>query len=341
MPGTDEERPMTEPQQPPEPQPPPAEQAGVQPSSQLFRKEALDHHARPEAQGTLLHLSPLWARTTYWIILALVLTAGVILALVDIYDYAMGPVFIQVKGVEDVISTAGGKVSRVLVQRGQQVKAGQPLVELAAVVESVERERLEQEFRTQLAATLLNPLNTAAQQSLSNLRSALDMSRVRLDERSLKAPFDGVVGDLRVREGQVIGSGEVALSLLREGTECYALALVPGRYRPMIKPGQGFRLELEGFPYLYQELTVASISDELVGPAEVSRYLGPDLGDAVQLEGPVTVVEARLSGHSFRNRGRDYSYYTGMPGTARVKVRARSGWVTLLPILEYLGGKNE
>jgi multidrug efflux system membrane fusion protein len=334
---------MTEPQQPPEPQQPTAEQATAAqtPAPQLFRKEALEHHARPEAQGTLLHLSPLWARTTYWIVLVLVVTAGVALALVDIYDYATGPVFIQVKGLEDVISTAGGKVSRVLVQRGQQVKAGQPLVELSASVESVERERIEQEFRTQLAATLLNPLNTSAQQSLSNLRSALDLSRVRLEERSVKAPFDGVVGEVRVREGQVIGSGEVTLSLQREGTECYALALVPGAYRPMIKPGQGFRLELEGFPYLYQELTVASISDELVGPAEVSRYLGPDLGDAVQLEGPVTVVQAKLPGSSFRNRGREYNYYTGMPGTARVKVRARSGWVTLLPILEYLKGSSD
>jgi hypothetical protein len=29
-----------------------------------------------------------------------------------------------------------------------------------------------------------------------------------------------------------------------------------------------------------------------------------------------------------------------MPGIARVKVRARNGWVTLLPILEYLGGDD-
>ncbi|WP_224247950.1 efflux RND transporter periplasmic adaptor subunit [Hyalangium gracile] len=310
-------------------------------SQKLFRQQALEHHARPEAQGALLQLAPIWARTAYWIVVALVTVGGVGLALVDIHDYAQGPAFVQVKGVEDVISNAGGKVSRVRVKRGQQVKAGEPLVELYASLESVERERLEQEFRTQLAATLLNPNNTAAQQALSNMRSALDLSQARLAERSLRSPFDGWIHDVRVREGQVIGTGEVVVSVMREGTECWVQALVPGRYRPMIKPGQGFRLELEGFPYLYQELTVDSLSDELVGPAEVRRYLGPDLGDAVQLEGPVMVVEARLPASSFRTDKRDYNYYTGMPGTARIKVRARNGWVTLLPILEYLRNDDE
>jgi hypothetical protein len=61
----------------------------------------------------------------------------------------------------------------------------------------------------------------------------------------------------------------------------------------------------------------------------------------VRIEGPVMVVEARLPGGTFRSDGRDYPYYTGMPGIARVKVRARNGWVTLLPILEYLGGSDD
>jgi multidrug efflux pump subunit AcrA (membrane-fusion protein) len=307
---------------------------------QLFRQEALTHHARPEARGSLLQLSPVWARSAYWIVVVLVVVGGVGLALVDINDYAEGPLLVQVKGLEDVTATAGGRVSRVLVSRGQHVKAGQPLVELYSGVESGERERLEQEFRNQLAASLLNPSNATAQAALSALRSQLESSQARLEERSLRAPFDGQVNDVRVREGQFLGAGEVVVSVLRDGAESWALALVPGRYRPMIKPGQGFRLELEGFPYEYQELEVTAISDELVGPTEVRRYLGPGLGDALILQGPVVAVSARLPSSTFKSDGRTYSYYTGMPGIARVKVRARNGWVTLLPILEYLGGDD-
>ncbi|HEX8441265.1 efflux RND transporter periplasmic adaptor subunit, partial [Archangium sp.] len=261
-------------------------------------------------------------------------------ALVDINDYAEGPLLVQVKGLEDVTATAGGRVSRVLVSRGQHVKAGQPLVELYSGVESGDRERLEHEFRNQLAASLLNPSNATAQAALSALRSQLESSQARLAERSLRATFDGQVNDVRVREGQFLGAGEVVVSILRDGAESWALALVPGRYRPMIKQGQGFRLELEGFPYEYQELEVTAISDELVGPTEVRRYLGPGLGDALTLQGPVVAVSARLPASTFQSDGRSYTYYTGMPGIARVKVRARNGWVTLLPILEYLGGDD-
>jgi membrane fusion protein, multidrug efflux system len=307
---------------------------------QLFRKEALDHHARPEVRGGLLELSPGWARGAYWLVVALVVVGGVGLALVDINDYAQGPVFIQVKGQEDITATAAGRVSRVLVSRGQHVKAGQPLVELYSGMETAERERMEQEFRRQLAASLLNPLDPGLQQSLSALHSQLEQSQARLQERSLRAPFDAVVNDVRVREGQHLNAGEVVVSILRDGAESWALALVPGRYRPMLEPGQGFRLELEGFPYDYQELEVSVVSDELVGPAEMRRYLGPGLGDTLVVQGPVVAVMARLPASTFQSNERTYSYYTGMPGTARVKVRARNGWVTLLPILEYLGGDH-
>jgi multidrug efflux system membrane fusion protein len=244
------------------------------------------------------------------------------------------------KGQEDLTATAAGRVSRVLVSRGQHVKAGQPLVELYSGLETAERERMEQEFRAQLAASLLQPLDPSAQQALSALRSQLESSQARLRERSLRAPFDAVVNDVRVREGQHLNAGEVVVSILREGAESWALALVPGRYRPMLEPGQGFRLELEGFPYDYQELEVSVVSDELVGPAEMRRYLGPGLGDTVSVQGPVVAVMARLPASTFQSHERTYSYYTGMPGTARVRVRSRNGWVTLLPILEYLGGDD-
>lgn len=303
---------------------------------QIFRQEALSHHARPEAQGTLLQLSPMWARSTYWVLVALVLCGGVGLALVDINDYGQGPALIQVKGLEEVSAPVGGRVSRVLVQRGQQVKAGEPLVELYSNTEQAQQERVAQEYRAQMAALLANPLDSAARQAVASLRAQLELTEAQLDERALRAPCDGVINDVRVREGQFLVQGEVVASVLREGAEAWALALVPGRYRPMIQPGQPFRLELEGFPYLYQELTATEVSDELVGPAEVRRYLGPALGDAVAIEGPVVVVAARLPGDTFQSDGRTYSYYTGMPGTARVEVRARNGWVTLLPILEYL-----
>ncbi len=306
------------------------------PQQPLFRQEALNHHARPEARGSLLQIQPLWARLTFWIIVVAFLLLSVAWAVVSIDDYATGPVFMKVKGLEDVTVTSQGRVSQVFVTRGQRVQAGQPLMELHANLESVERDRMMQEFRTQLAAGLADPLNTGTRQTLATLRTQVEMSEARLSERTLRAPISGRVHDVRVRPNQFVGPGQVVVSILEEQAEVFAMAMVPGQFRPMVKPGQPMRLEISGFPFVYQDLEVTSVSDELVGPAEMSRVLGPGLGDAVTLQGPHVVVEGRLHSPTFEVDGRTYNYYTGMPGTAWVKVRARKGWLLLLPILEMI-----
>jgi biotin carboxyl carrier protein len=302
----------------------------------LFRQEALEHHGKGEVQGSLLRLTPLWTRIAYWVVVGLCLVLGVGLAVVQVNDYAEGPLVVQVKGVEDVTATAGGRVSRLLVKRGQQVRAGEPLVELYARQEEAQVTRANEELRAKLAASLLDPLSSM-RQPIAGLRAELDLNEARLSERTLKAPMDGWVGDIRVREGTYVAPGEVVLTLMRdEGTESYALALVPGQYRPMLQPGQPMRLELNGFAYLYQDIIVTSVSDELVGPAEVKRYLGPALGDVLPLEGPVVVVEGKLPRDTFKARGFTYRYYDGMVGRVSVRLRSRSGWAMLIPALDLL-----
>jgi len=302
----------------------------------LFRQEALEHYNRGEVHGSLLKLTPFWVRITYWLVVALALSLALVLALVDVHEHAQGRLLIQVQGVEDITSTAGGRVSRILVSRGQRVRAGEPLVELYARGETAERDRVVQEFRAQLATRLTDPLNTAARQALGSLRAQLDLNEVLVSERTLVAPFDGWVREMRVRENQYIGAGEVVATLSKEETAAKALLLVPGRYRPMLKPGQPLRLELDGFAFLYQDVTVSVVSDELVGPTEVRRYLGPDLGDVVTVDGPMVMVEARLPEEGLRTHGHTYHYYSGMVGTGRVQVRSRNGWTMLVPALDAL-----
>jgi multidrug efflux pump subunit AcrA (membrane-fusion protein) len=304
------------------------------PQSQLFRQEALEHHARPQAKGSLLRIQPFWARVTFWLIAVLALTLGTGLALVEVNDYATGPVVMQVKGLEDVTITSPGRVSQVFVTKGQYVRVGQPLLELHSTLEEVESQRMRQEFRSQLAAGLLDPLNAGARQAISGLRTQMEMSEARLSERIIRATSDGLIHDVRAKPNQYLTAGQVVASILHDGAEVFALALVPGQYRPMVKPGQQIRVEISGFPYVYQYLEVTSVSDELVGPGEVRRILGPELGDAVQLQGPHVLVEGRLPSPTFQVDGHTYNYYTGMPGTAWVRIRARNGWLMLLPILE-------
>lgn len=304
----------------------------------LFRREALEHYTQSEEKGSLLELTPFWVRFTYWNLVALALTAAVVLAVVRVHEYAQGPLLIQVAGVEDIPATAGGRISRVHVRRGQRVRAGEPLVQLYARGETAERERVAQEYRAQLAVRLTDPLNATARQSLGTLRAQLDLNDALVSERTLVAPFDGVVREVRVHEHQYLGAGEVVATLAKEDTEVKALLLVPGQYRPRLKPGQPLRLELQGFSYLYQDVTVTAVSDELLGPTEVRRYLGAALGDILKIDGPMVRVEARLPDTGLRAHGDSFQYYTGMVGTGRVQVRSRSGWMLLIPALDALWG---
>ena len=310
------------------------EQPSAAPPS-LFRREALEHHQQGELQGSLLHLTPFWVRFTYWNLMALAVCMALLLAVVRVHEYAQGPLLIQVQGVEDISATAGGRVSRIRVDRGQWVRAGEPLVELYARGETAERERVAQEFRTQLAVRLADPLDAAARQSLGGLRTQLELNEVRVSERTLVAPFDGWVREVRVHENQHVGAGEVVATLAKDATEVRALVLVPGRYRPLLQPGQPLRLELDGFAWLYQDVTVRAVRDELLGPSEIKRYLGAAQGDVVKVEGPLVLVEALLPGETLRTPGdAAWRYYSGMVGTGRVRVRERSGWSVLLPMFD-------
>ena len=200
----------------------------------LFRQEALEHYGQGELRGSLLKLTPFWVRFTYWNLLVLAVCLGLLLAVVRVHEYAQGPLLIQVRGVEDISATAGGRVSRILVSRGQRVREGEPLVELYARSQTAERERVEQEFRTQLAVRLTDPLDAAARQSLGSLRAQLELNDVLVSERTLVAPFDGWVREVRVHENQYVAAGEVMVTLARKDTEVKALLLVPGHYRPKI-----------------------------------------------------------------------------------------------------------
>jgi hypothetical protein len=95
-------------------------------------------------------------------------------------------------------------------------------------------------------------------------------------------------------------------------------------------------LELSGYKYAYQNFVVDSIDNQIVGPTEVRRYLGPGVGDAIPLNGPVVLVYAQLPGSTFVAEGRTYNYYDGIQGTAQARARTTSLAVLFFPWLKAL-----
>ena len=119
-----------------------------------------------------------------------------------------------------------------------------------------------------------------------------------------------------------------------------ATILVPGEARPLLKRGMKARLEIVGYRYAYQQLAIATVSDEVIGPNEARRALGPGIAEAVAVPGPVVLLEAPLPGPSFSAEGKTYQYHQGMLASAEIKVRRETILMQLIPALRVVFGRE-
>jgi multidrug efflux pump subunit AcrA (membrane-fusion protein) len=311
--------------------------AGLQ--GDLFRKEALDHHLQAsDANQEPLMLSPAWTRWTYWLLLAMLVVSLVYSLVGEVHEYASGLGVVWTGGRSDLTAVEPGTVASIEVDPGEHVQAGQVLMRFHEKQEAAELDRIEQEFEMQLTNRLRDPSDPGAEQALLNLRAQRELGRARLEQRTLRAPVAGTVSDLRAQPGQYATPGQVLASILHDGEQAdpKVVILLPGEYRPQIRPGMLVRFEISGYRYAYQALKVRSVGDEVVGPNEARRYLGPGLADSVTVGGPVVVVEADLPSDSFQAEGKTYRYHNGMNGIAEVRVRSEKILFTLVPGLKAL-----
>lgn len=305
-------------------------------SEGLFRQEALRHHERGGEMGTLLRLTPRWARWSFPLVAgaaAFYLLFGV---LGRVSTYASGPAAVRVEDRFELTALAAGRVDSVEVRPGQRVAQGQVLARFSDEAERAELERLEREFELHLAQRMRDLTDEGARQALGSLRVQKELAEARWEQRQVRAPRSGVVGDVRLRPGQHVAQGEVMVSLLGTTSPVVVTAALPGEYRPLLEAGAVLRLELKGFPYRYQELIVEDVADELVGPEEVRRYLGLSTLQGLDPGAATVLVRARLPARSFEMEGRRLAYFDGMPGRAQVRLRSEPLLVALVPGLKAL-----
>lgn len=311
--------------------------------STIFREAALEHHFRGiHAQGDLLRLSPHWVNWAYRLLLAVSAAGSAYFVFGRVNEYATGIAVIRDEGRTVVSALTGGTITEIAVRAGQRVETNQPLLRFNDAPEKIELERLHREFNLRQIDRLKDPNDQAAQQQLATVRVQIETAEKRLKERTISAPCSGVVRDVRIRPNQLVAPGELLLTIVGEDDALSAVAILPGHYRPLLKPGNPLRLEPAGFRYAYQRLTIDAIGDEVVGPNEVRRFLGPEVADSLALQGPAVIVLAHLPSRRFKAHGRWHEYHDGMPGTAEARVRSESILFALVPGLRAVfGGGDE
>jgi membrane fusion protein (multidrug efflux system) len=144
------------------------------------------------------------------------------------------------------------------------------------------------------------------------------------------------VQDVRIRPGDFLRAGEPALSLVPLEPEYEVIALLPGHVLPQLETGMRVRLRIQGYAYAEIDTTIESIGNQVIGPAEARRFLGPDIGDAIEIPGPVVVVRCALPVDRFYTSTREYRVHDGMHAIAEVEVRRERILYRLIPALRRL-----
>ena len=298
----------------------------------IFRTEALEHQRfGGQRHGDLLRLSPEWTDWTYRLLLGFFVATLLYLCLGRMNDYAAGPGIVRAKFKTEVTCPVSATVQEVAVAPGERVQAGQLLVRLVDEEQIATVQKIEQELEVELAACLRNPLDESARRSAASLRSQLHYARQMLAARRLTAPVTGVIRDVRIRPGQSVSPGQLMVALSGPDSQLALVVMLPGYFRPQLEIGQLGRFEITGYAHAYQPVVLGKIADELIGPSEARRYLGPEIADAVLVNGSVVLVEATLPGESFTADGRQYIYADGMQGQVQVRVRSIPIILNLVP----------
>ncbi|HXU45263.1 MAG TPA: GAF domain-containing protein [Thermoanaerobaculia bacterium] len=309
----------------------------------VFREEALDHHlAAARKEGEVLRISPAWVDWASWLLFGLAGASLLFLALGRIHERATGVAVVRLAGRTEITADVNGTVAAVEVSPGQRVAAGAPLVRFHGLSENADLSRLTQEFEQELAARLRDPSDRAAEAALIALRGEIELAQARVAEREVRAPRAGIVSDVRVRSGQSVVPGQVILALSTGSGPPRIAILLPGRIRPQLVPGLPLRVELDGFRYSYLRLKIESVGDEVLGPDEAKRLLGPDLAGGAPITGPIVFAWARLPGPRFVVDGQSYAFYDGLWGNAEVSLRSEPLATALMPGLRALtGGRRD
>ncbi|WP_427939763.1 efflux RND transporter periplasmic adaptor subunit [Achromobacter marplatensis] len=148
-----------------------------------------------------------------------------------------------------------GRVTQILFTAGQHVQAGQLLVQFNDAPEQGELARLQAQARN--ARTLLErtrrllPQQAATREQLDQAQAdydqaAADIKRVQalIEQKRVKAPFDGVLGVRRVNLGQFAKAGDPLVSLT-DATTLYANITLPEQALGALRTGQSVTVTVD------------------------------------------------------------------------------------------------
>ena len=270
-----------------------------------------------------------WMRWAYPVLIGVVATLLAAAAIIEVPTYSPGLSVVTIDGAQ-VTSSSPGTVADLLVAPGSRVATGDPVLRLHADDEETELAATETDYRSALATFLTSPGDSTARGALAAIASRRQRARAVVEARTLRAPAAGIVGDIRVRPGQLVTPGAPVMKIAPTA-DLSVVAVLPGTDRPRLAAGMTLQIELPGYHKKREQAVIDAIGTQVIGPEEARRSLGAQIGDALPIAGPVVLVRGHLPARTFEAGGREYAFYDGMVGKAEVRVDSDRLLHLLLP----------
>jgi membrane fusion protein (multidrug efflux system) len=235
-----------------------------------------------------------------------------------------------------VTAPAAGTVDTVYVQPGQPVKKGELLVKMASAKEDADLAQAQTELEAAEQQYLFDPSDEQVRKSMKTAQATYHHAEAVLEQRSVRAPKDGTVSDIRIRSGGGLQFSDPILTIVEPGTEPEMWAFLPGIDRPRFHADQELQISLAGFSKTNTKAKIYSVGRDVIGFAEVKRALGPEIADGLHLaqDASYVLVKAKLPGRTFKSDHREYRFHQGMPASTEVRTDEKRFLARLFPAVE-------
>jgi membrane fusion protein (multidrug efflux system) len=306
----------------------------------LYRGEALEAHRTRGQEGTLVQLTPTWVKRAYPLLVITIIVAILFAVLIKVPTYSTGTAVIAFEGSTAVTATAAGTVAKVLVHENEAVKRGDALVQLSSPDEISQLTAAETEWRNTEIQFLFDQTDPQLSKALVTAATTRDHALARVEARTIRAPRDGVVTNLHVKEGIAVPLGGYVMQITDENSEIEVVAFLPSKDGPRIRNTMALQLELDGYTKARALAAITHVQSDAVSATEAAKLGGEMLAESIAKElstgTSVTwiVVRARLPSRTFQTEHHTYHYHHGMHAKVEVKIQSKPFIATLVPGFE-------
>ncbi|HEX7842801.1 MAG TPA: HlyD family efflux transporter periplasmic adaptor subunit, partial [Kofleriaceae bacterium] len=305
----------------------------------LYRGEALEAHRSRGQEGQLVQLSPAWVKRAYPILILTLLVGIGFAVFVKVPTYSTGTAVVVFEGSTSVTATASGTVDKVFVKENEAVKKGDPLVRLNSPEEAAALTQTETEWRDMQVQFLFDQSDEQVKKQLAQAATNRDHALARVEARTIRAPRDGVVTNLHVKEGVAVQLGGYVMQITDENSEIEVLAFLPSKDSPRIREKMDLQLELDGYTKARVIGAITHVQPDAVSGTEAAKLGGDMLVESIARElqagtGTWITARAHLPSRTFKAEHNTYHYHHGMHAKVEVKIQSKPFLVTLVPGLQ-------